>query len=107
MLSAIQGCQKVIQICTHLLLKTSGSSVSTINSKYYNIDDIMHSQNVNSEHFQITIGIPEIRSKKVVIYNSLPFTRREVVTFHISTPFVEVILCLIMVLFYFIKLYFR
>lgn len=91
MLSAIQGCQKVIQICTHLLLKTSGSSVSTINSKYYNIDDIMHSQNVNSEHFQITIGIPEIRSKKVVIYNSLPFTRREVVTFHISTPFVEII----------------
>ncbi|CAG9854790.1 unnamed protein product [Phyllotreta striolata] len=90
MLSSIQACQKVIQLCSQILLK--GPSVEKpTNSVFYHVDDVRHSQNVVSEHFQITIGVPEVRSKKVVIYNSLTFTRREAVTFHISTPYIEVI----------------
>lgn len=90
MLNAITTCQRVIQICTHILLNGLGAEVPTKEPNFYNIDDIRHSHDALPEHFQITIGVPEMRSKRIVIYNSLTFTRHEVVTFHISTPFVEV-----------------
>lgn len=90
MLSAISGCQRVIQTCAHILLNGLGAEVPSKDINYYNIDDIRHSYNSLPEHYQITIGVPEMRTKKVVIYNPLTFTRHEVVTFQVSTAFVEV-----------------
>lgn len=87
MKSAIRGCQQVIQLCAHVLLNGFESEAPNKDFAHYNIADIGSSQ---EEHYQIIIGFPEISSKKIVIYNSLTFTRQEVVTFHISTPFVEV-----------------
>ncbi|KAG5876752.1 hypothetical protein JTB14_033084 [Gonioctena quinquepunctata] len=69
-LSAINGCQHVIQICAHILLKGIGAEIP---------------------NKDITIGVPEIRTKKIVIFNPLTFSRQEVVTFHVSTPYIEVI----------------
>ncbi|KAJ8936612.1 hypothetical protein NQ314_012227 [Rhamnusium bicolor] len=90
MLSAISGCQRVIQICTHILLNGLGAEVPSKDVNYYNIDDVRHSHDAISEHYQITIGVPEMRTKKIVIFNPLTFARHEVVTFYVSTPFVEV-----------------
>uniref|UniRef100_A0A6P7GJW8 Alpha-mannosidase n=1 Tax=Diabrotica virgifera virgifera TaxID=50390 RepID=A0A6P7GJW8_DIAVI len=88
MKSAIRSCQNVIQLCTHILLNGYEAEVPKKDFPRYNIDDFTHSQ---EEHHQIIIGFPELRQKKMVIYNSLTFTRREVVTFHISTPFIELL----------------
>lgn len=90
MLSAIVSCQRVIQISTHILLKGLGAEEPNVDVNYYNIDDIRHSQDALPEHYQITIGVPELRTKKIVIFNPLTFTRHEAVTFHVSTPYVEV-----------------
>lgn len=90
MTSAISACQRVIQICAHILLNGSGAEVPTKDANYYNIDDIRQSHTALPEHYQITIGVPEMKTKRIVIYNPLTFTRHEVVTFHVSTPFIEV-----------------
>lgn len=90
MLSAISGCQRVIQICTHILLNGLGAEVPARDINYYNIDDVRHSHDSLSDHYQITIGVPEMRTKRIVIFNPLTMTRHEVVTFYVSTPFVEV-----------------
>lgn len=95
MLSAISSCQKVIQISTHILLNGQNADVPNKDAKFYNIDDIRHSYDALSEHYQITIGVPDMRTKRIVIFNSLTFTRHETVTFHVSTPFVEVRILLI------------
>ncbi|KAJ8977950.1 hypothetical protein NQ317_008141 [Molorchus minor] len=89
MLSAINSCQRIIQICTHILLNGLEAEVPDKDVNYYNIDDVRHSHNALPEHYQITIGVPELRTKSVVIYNPLTFTRHEVVTFYVSTPFIE------------------
>ncbi|CAG9830162.1 unnamed protein product [Diabrotica balteata] len=88
MKSAIRSCQDVIQLCTHILLNGYDAEVPKKEFPRYNIDDFTPSQ---EEHHQIIIGFPELRQKKMVIYNTLTFTRREVVTFHISTPFIELL----------------
>ncbi|KAJ8963437.1 hypothetical protein NQ318_018917 [Aromia moschata] len=90
MLSAINGCQRIIQICAHILLNGLDAEIPEREANYYNVDDVRHSHDALPEHYQITIGVPELRTKRIVIYNSLTFTRHEVVTFYVSTPFIEV-----------------
>lgn len=91
MLQSIHNCQKVIQLCANILLEGTGSQGPyEQESSYYNFEDVWHSHNTLPERAQITIGLPDLPSKKVVIYNSLAFARHEVVSFHINTPFVEV-----------------
>ncbi|XP_056633702.1 alpha-mannosidase 2 [Diorhabda sublineata] len=87
MRSAIRGCQQVVQLCAHVLLNGFRNETPDKEAVYYNIADGGASQD---GHYEIIIGYPEISSKKIVVYNSLTFSRREVVTFYISTPFVEV-----------------
>lgn len=89
MLSAIKGTQDVIQQGTHLLLGGVGADIQGNDGVFYNIDDIRHSQDALPERYTITIG-PELNTKKVVIFNSLTFHRLEVVTFFVSTPFIQV-----------------
>lgn len=94
MLAAINGCQRVIQICAHILLNGPEAGLPTLDLTFFNIDEIRPTYDSLGEHYEIMIGVPEIRTKRIVIYNSLTFTRHEVVNFHVSTPFIEV--CLIL-----------
>nr|CAH7768407.1 unnamed protein product [Callosobruchus chinensis] len=91
MLSAINSCHRVIQLCAHVLLRGPGAPEANANSAYYSVDDVRHSHGDLPERHQITIGVPEVPSKKVVLYNSMTFHRKEAVTFHVSTPHLEVV----------------
>ncbi|CAG9763918.1 unnamed protein product [Ceutorhynchus assimilis] len=84
LLQAIHNCQHIIQLCVNNLL---GDDVIT----HYNFEDVWHSHNSLPEKMQITIGLPDLPSKKIVIFNSLAFARHEVVSFNVNTPFVEVL----------------
>lgn len=91
MLQSIHNCQRVIQLCANILLEGAGSQEPYEQDvTYYNFEDVWHSHNNLPEKMQITIGLPDLPSKKIVIYNSLAFARHEVVTFNINTAFVEV-----------------
>lgn len=92
MLNALNGCHRVIQICTNILLNGNGADQPVYDMSYYTVDDLMHSHDALTEHSQVTIGVPELSTKKVVIFNPLTFTRVEVVTLHVSTPYIEVII---------------
>ncbi|KAF5292288.1 hypothetical protein FQA39_LY03322 [Lamprigera yunnana] len=90
MLGAIRDTQNILQHCANLLLgglRTGGFGEKEI---HFNIDDIRHTHDTLSERHTITIG-PELSIKKVVIFNSLSFNRREVVSFLVSTPYLEVL----------------
>ncbi|ERL90403.1 hypothetical protein D910_07752 [Dendroctonus ponderosae] len=90
MLLAIHDCQRIIQHCVNVLLEGPGSQQSLKDDvTHYNFDDVWHSHNTLPEKMQITIGVPDLPSKKIVIYNSLAFARHEVVTFNINTQFIE------------------
>lgn len=89
MLDAIHSCQKIIQYCTYNLLLKPDVTEFEKEEIYYNIDDVRHTWNELEERYPIVIG-PEIRTKKIVVYNSLTFTRIEVITVIVSTPNVEV-----------------
>ncbi|XP_030764706.1 alpha-mannosidase 2 isoform X1 [Sitophilus oryzae] len=91
LLDSIHNCQRVIQLCTNILLEGTGSQgpyEQDVN--YYSFEDVWHSHNSLPERLQITIGVPDLPTKKIVIYNSLAFARHEVVTFHINIPFIKV-----------------
>ncbi|KAK9722744.1 Alpha mannosidase middle domain [Popillia japonica] len=89
MLQAIKDCQFVIQQCAYLLLSGPGIDIDWSDTLYYNVDDVRTDHEALPEQYTITIG-PELSTKRVVIYNNLAFTRKEVVTFLVSTPFIEV-----------------
>lgn len=89
MLISIKNAQHVIQHCANILLNGPGAQIQGSDTAHYNVDDIRHSHDALEEKYTITIG-PELSRKKIVIYNSLTFTRVEAVTFLVSTPFVEV-----------------
>lgn len=90
MLKAISTTQNILQHCANFLLEGSLEGGFEEKIIHFHIDDIRHSQDALSERHTITIG-PELSIKKLVIFNSLPFTRREVVSFLVSTPFLEVL----------------
>ncbi len=89
MLYAINTCQFILQQCTQLLLSNEAIPAAEKEMLFFNIDDVRHGFNETAQHSQITIG-PELPSKKVVIFNPSTFTRTEVVTFYVSTAYVEV-----------------
>ncbi|XP_022909710.2 alpha-mannosidase 2 [Onthophagus taurus] len=88
MLEAIQNCQMILQICTKILL--SKENIDNLNTQltYFNIDDIRTSLENLPEQYTITIG-KELRTKRIVLYNSLTFSRKEIVTFIVSTPYIQ------------------
>ncbi|KAF5280266.1 hypothetical protein FQR65_LT03074 [Abscondita terminalis] len=90
MLEAIRLTQNILQHYTNLLLGGSVERGLEENVVHYNVDDIRHSQDALNERHTITIG-PELSIKKLAIFNSLPFMRQEVVSFLVSTPFLEVL----------------
>lgn len=89
MLNAITTAQNVLQLCTHVLLNGVGAETPQNQASFYNVDEIRPMHDALPQHYTITIG-PELSTKKVVLFNSLTFNRVEVVTFFVSTPFVQV-----------------
>lgn len=89
MIDAISNTKQIIQLSANLLLSEQRNDDDNINSIYYYVDGVRLSHNALEEQFTITIG-PELSTKKIVMFNSLTFTRSEVVTFIVSTPFIEV-----------------
>lgn len=87
---AVQDCQNIIQISTNILLNGIDADVQGSETVHYQIDDVRHAHDALEDRQTITIG-PELSTKKIVLYNTLTFTRVEVVTFFVSTPFMEVL----------------
>lgn len=92
MLDALKSTHRVIEKCAQVLLSGPGSEAPVLEDIRYNVDDVRHSHDSLPERHTITIGYP-VTDKRLVVYNSLTFARREVVTFIVSTPYVEVMLC--------------
>lgn len=90
MLNAIKKSQYIIQTCANILLNGQNTEIQGGDIIHYHIDDIRQSHDSMEEKYTITIG-PELNTKKIVIYNPLTFKRVEAVTFHVSTPFIEVV----------------
>lgn len=89
MLDAIAASQEVLQVCTHVLLEGVNADEKGAEGLFYEVDEIIHSQDSLPQHYTITIGL-ELDTKRVVVFNSLTFNRVEVVTFYVSTPFLQV-----------------
>ncbi|GLV40323.1 alpha-Mannosidase class II a [Carabus blaptoides fortunei] len=89
MLTAIVNAQLVIQQSVNVLLSGPNPNMFDSDIVHYNIDDIRRSQDSLPEKYIITIG-RGAPIKRVVMYNSLTFTRHEVITLLVSTPFVQV-----------------
>lgn len=89
MLKAIESCQYVIQYAANVLLSGITQTPSGMDMTYYNVDEVIRTHSSVPERQVITIG-RGAPIKKVVLYNPLTFTRREVVRFLVSTPFIQV-----------------
>lgn len=90
MLQALKDTQKVLQYSANLLLMGPGADIPGIVVSHYSLDDVRHNHDAIGEKHTITIGL-EVSIKKLLVFNSLPFARHELVSFIVSTPFVEVI----------------
>ncbi|XP_018334148.1 alpha-mannosidase 2-like isoform X2 [Agrilus planipennis] len=88
MLNSINNLQEVISDLVNVLL--AEESESGIGDGVYKIDDVWTKQDSLSQQYEIDAS-NFLGFKTVAIYNSLPFERQEVVTFMISTPFVQVL----------------
>lgn len=95
MLAAILGVKQVIQQSANILLKGPNPDIFSSDMPHYNIDDMRRSQDALPERYIITIG-KGAPIKRIVVYNSLTFTRHEVVMLLVSTPFIQVlfVICL-------------
>lgn len=89
MLTAVVSAQHVIQQSVNVLLSGPDAHMFDSEIVHYNIDDVRRSQDSLPEKYIITIG-KGAPIKRVVVYNSLTFTRHEVITLLVSTPFVQV-----------------
>ncbi|XP_025832856.1 alpha-mannosidase 2 isoform X2 [Agrilus planipennis] len=88
MLASIKGLQHVIQASVNSLLLNNYPM--TTDEVVYKVDDIWRSHDKAPERYTITIG-PELSTKYIVLYNSLPQARHEVISFVVSTPFLQVL----------------
>ncbi|CAB3248863.1 unnamed protein product [Arctia plantaginis] len=86
MRSAIENCESVIQQAAYYLL-AKPSNIEETHNIYF--DDVWRRYNEIPSRITITFDYLS-PSRKIVLYNSLPFTRREVLTVFISSPHVEV-----------------
>lgn len=87
---ALQNTHNIIQLCTNMLLNGPDADVQNSDNVHYQIDDVRYTRSSLEDRHTITIG-PEISTKNIVIYNSLAFARTEIVSFYVSTAFVEVL----------------
>lgn len=95
MMTAILGVKQVIQQSVNILLRGPNNDIISPESSHYNIDDMRRSHDALPERYIITIG-KGAPIKRIVVYNSLTFTRHEAVSLLVSTPFVQVSVSIIM-----------
>lgn len=84
LISAMNKCQHIIQNVANVLI--SGNSPKNYDSSaiFYKVDDII------AQRYKILIR-RKYPTRIITIFNSLTFKRTEVVSFEISTPFIEVV----------------
>lgn len=85
---ALKNCQFVIQQSAYLHLTKSSIYQPDYSFTYFNIDDSRTADQMSTRH-TIILGA-EIPTKYVVLHNSLPIYRQELVEFFVSKPFVRV-----------------
>lgn len=88
-MTALIGTQHVIQQSANVLLSGPSSGNPGLEIVHYNIDDTIRNHDTLPERIIIMIG-RGAAFKKIVVFNSLTFTRHEVVRFLVSTPFIKV-----------------
>lgn len=88
MIDGIKNCKFVMQQAVYRLLTQPNIYQPDYSYTYFNVDD-SRSAGVDDSRSVIIIG-DEVPSKYVVIHNSLPATRVELVEFYIARPFVTV-----------------
>lgn len=86
MQTAIKNCQAVIQQSAYYLLAKPSNMEETHNIYF---GDVWRRYNEIPSKITITFDYLS-PSRKIVLYNSLPFTRHEVLTVFVSSPHVEV-----------------
>ncbi|KAK7790667.1 hypothetical protein R5R35_002442 [Gryllus longicercus] len=91
MLEAIKLSQHIMQQAAHFLLSSNsqGSYQPDPEAVYFDLDDQRKQHHSLPEKITITIA-EGVEPKKVVIFNSLTWTRQEMVTIQINTPYVKV-----------------
>lgn len=85
---AVKSCQFVIQQAVYRHLTKSTIYQPDFSFNYFNIDDSRSSDQMSTRH-TIILGA-EIPTKYVVLHNSLPQVREELVEFLVSKPYVRV-----------------
>lgn len=91
MLSSIINCQHVLQQAANVLLNGPSSGRPGLEIVHYNVDDTIRTHDSLPDRFIVMIGKGmSFNTKKVVVFNSLTFTRHEVVKLLVSTQFVQV-----------------
>lgn len=85
---ALKACQFVIQQSVYRHLTKPTIYQPDFSFHYFNIDDSRSADQMSTRH-TIILG-PEIPTKYVVMHNSLPQIREELVEFLVSKPFVRV-----------------
>lgn len=88
MIEGIKNCKFVMQQAVYKLLTQSNIYQADPSFTYFNIDDSRSAGNEDSRSV-IIIG-DEVPFKYIVVHNSLPRERNELVEFHIAKPFVSV-----------------
>lgn len=88
MVEGIKNCKFVMQQAVYRLLTQSNIYQPDFSFSYFNIDD-SRSASIDDSRSVIIIG-DEVPSKYIVVHNSLPHERNELVEFYIARPFVTV-----------------
>ncbi|XP_050068317.1 alpha-mannosidase 2 [Anopheles maculipalpis] len=87
---AIEDCKFVMQQAVYRMLTKSSVYHADPSFSYLSIDDSRTVNGSDSVRPTIILG-EELPSKQVVLHNSLPHTRSEVVEFYVASPFVTVL----------------
>ncbi|KAG6458879.1 hypothetical protein O3G_MSEX011102 [Manduca sexta] len=89
LLAAIKYCQSAIQQAAYYLLKQPQIQDQSQEDIYFNVDDIWRQH--DEIPTRITMALDVVSpSRRLVLYNALPFKRQEILTVIVSTPHVEV-----------------
>lgn len=81
---AIQATYNIILQCTTLLLLPSWADITASSNRHFDMDDVRYSFDALAQQYIIDMVMSSKR--EIVIFNSLPYSRREVVRYMINTP---------------------
>ncbi|XP_063231157.1 alpha-mannosidase 2 [Bacillus rossius redtenbacheri] len=88
MMEAIRGCQHIIQQSAYALLTQSKGTLDP-EFTYFDVDDVRKHHNSLPEKTVLAFN-DDVTERRVVVYNSLTWKRKELVTVRVSTPYVKI-----------------